>query len=315
MKNKFLIFLSISYLTIFISCSQNNSKLATNTEEKTIDKVNITQTKPHEYGGWYCPDNLNGFPALDINSWENVPVVNGRLPTEEETQSGSSLIFVDVEKYPNAKALDIHLPKLAKFYNKHSKKDELVIVIQAINVLNDSIVGFRYLNGGNGSARINEVIFLSENEINKIPSSHFVSLNIQINATQNEIWEVLTKAEYSKDLQPIFDEDNKLNADWNKSSKVNFKYLNEGNTSDFAANLYGNQYIQIDWEVDDYQYVEKFLLLENKEAKTTDFSIVCGPYNDDFMSQKLILNRWAQRVKELSEKDSKWHDNINYGSN
>ena len=69
--------------------------------------MNIKKQEPHKYGGWYCPDNLNGFPAVDISNWESVPVVNGRMATKEETHNGISLIFVDDLKYPNAKALDI----------------------------------------------------------------------------------------------------------------------------------------------------------------------------------------------------------------
>jgi hypothetical protein len=258
--------------------------------------------KPHKYGGWYCPDNLNGFPAVDIENWKDVPVINGRLATKEETQNGTSLIFVDDKKYPNAKPLDIKMPKLARFYNIQSGKRELVIIIQALNISNDSIVGFRYLNGGNGSARLNEITLLSENEIEKISYSRFINLNIEINATQSEIWDVLTKDEYSKTLQTIFDKKNSLESDWNKSSKVNFKYLEGGNiTSAFAGNVWGNQYIQIDCELGDYQYVEKFLLIENKQTKKTELQIVCGPYSDDFENQRIILNAWAKKVKELSE--------------
>ena len=55
--------------------------------------------KTHDYGNWYCPDNLNGFPAVDIKKWESVPVVNGRMATMEETQNGTSLIFIDNQKY------------------------------------------------------------------------------------------------------------------------------------------------------------------------------------------------------------------------
>jgi hypothetical protein len=43
--------------------------------------------------GWYCPDNTKMFPPVDIKSWNKVPVVNGRLPTFEETQNGTSLIM------------------------------------------------------------------------------------------------------------------------------------------------------------------------------------------------------------------------------
>jgi hypothetical protein len=287
-----------------MSCSQNNTAVKNSIVLKPIEKVNQKKQEPHRYGGYYCPDNLNGFPAVDINNWKSVPVVNGRMATREETQNGTSLIFVDLEKYPDAIPLDIKMPKLARFYNENSRKKEIIIVIQALNISNDSVVGFRYLNGGNGSARLNEVKFLSDKEIENISPSRFVSLNININATKNKIWEVLTKTEYSKTLQSIFDKENKLKADWNKGSKVNFKYPKAGNiTSEFAGNLYGNQYIQNDYGLINDQYVEKFLVVENQETKNSELIIVCGPYGNDFKNQKTILKNWAQRVKELSEKD------------
>ncbi len=283
MINKSLISLALLCLCLVMSYGQN--------------------TKTHNYGGYYCPDNLNGFPAVDINNWESVPVVNGRMATKEETQNGTSLIFVDHEKYPDAKPLDIKMPKLARFYNNHSSKREIVIVIQALNISNDSIVGFRYLNGGNGSARLNEVQFLSDKEIKNISSSRFFTLNLKINATEANIWDVLTKEEYSKTLQAIFDKDNTLEADWYKSSEVNFKYLNlSAITSVFAGDLWGNKYIQIDSRWGEHQYVEKFLLSEKEGATETELQIVCGPYGDDFEKQKSILNNWAQKVKGLSEK-------------
>lgn len=303
MENKSLKTLITLCFFTTMSCSQSSTIVESNKTETAEVKVEVKKTEPHRYGGWYCPDNLNGFPAVDIHNWKSVPVVNGRMPTKEETQNGTSLIFIDREKYPEAKPLDLELPKLARFYNNHSRKEEVIIVIQALNISNDSIVGFRYLNGGNGSARLNEVNFIYENEIATLSSSQFVSFNININATQDKIWEILTKPEYSKTLQPIFDTENTLDADWNKSSKVNFKYPKSGTvTSEFAANLYGNQYIQIDCMADQYQYVEKFLLLENEETKNTELKIVCGPYRADFEAQKVILNEWALKVKELSEK-------------
>jgi hypothetical protein len=30
---------------------------------------------------------------------------------------------------------------------------------------------------------------------------------------------------------------------------------------------------------------------------------VCGPYKEDFEAQKTMLNKWAQKVKELSEQE------------
>ncbi len=207
MKNKTFRILAILCFASFTSCSQNKETESKEAEVSIMQEE--TTTTPHRYGGWYCPDNLNGFPAVDITKWKYVPIVNGRMATKEETQNGTSLIFVDQVKYPHAKILDITMPKLASFYNESSNREELIIVIQAINVDNDSIVGFRYLNGGNGSARLNEVRFLSDNEIEMIPNSRFISNSIKIEATQNEIWDVLTNPENAKALQAIFDKENK----------------------------------------------------------------------------------------------------------
>ena len=287
-------------IATLMSCKQNNTSIKSNKVEKVITVIK----EPHYYDGWYCPDNLNGFPAVDINNWKNVPVVNGRLATKEDTQNGTALIFVENEKYPNAKPLDIKMPKLARFYNNNSKKEEIIIVIQALNIDNDSIVGFRYLNGGNGSAQLSDVKLLSDIEALSITPSRFVTHSIKINATQDEIWDVLTKPAYYEILQRVFDEEGILKANWNRSSKVNFDYHNAGTiTSEFAANLYGNKYIQIDCELGLNQYVEKFLLIENEETKNTELQIVCGPYTNDFEKQKVILNNWAQKIKALSEKE------------
>ncbi len=293
--------LAVLCLISFASCSQINKPV----NDKDLEVVNQTKepikSEPHRYGGWYCPDNLNGFPPININNWKNVPVVNGRMATKEETQNGTALIFPDTLKYPNAKVLDITMPKLASFYNESSRRKELIIVIQAINVDNDSIVGFRYLNGGNGSARLKEVKFLSDNEIEMIPASQFVSVNITIKANQDEVWGILTKTKNAATLQPIFDKDNKLKTDWRKTSNVNYHYSNTGFlTSSYANKLFGNFYIQNDYS--HLHYNEKFLLLENEQTKTTELKIVSGPYGDDFETQKSILNNWIQKVKELSEK-------------
>ena len=304
MTNKSLKTLSLVCIFTLMSCVQNKKTTENEIVEKPLEKVNTVTQEPHNYGGWYCPDNLNGFPAVDLLNWKNVPVVNGRLATKEETQNGTSLIFVDTEKYPDAKPLDIKMPKLARFYNVSSKKEELIIVIQAVKISDDAVVGFRYLNGGNGSARLDEVTFLTEDTIENLTPTRFVVQNITINATPSVIWEVLTKPEYYKTLQAVFDPEGALIQDLKSTSKVNFKYRNGGDiTSEFAANLFGNQYIQIDSKLDDSHYVEKFLLLENDDPKNTELKIVCGPYSKvDFESQKNILNNWGQKVKVLSEK-------------
>jgi len=222
------------------------------------------------------------------------------LPTKEETQNGTSLIFVDIEKYPNAKALDLKLPKLARYYNVNSKKKELVIIIQGVKILKDSIVGFRYINGGNGSARMSEVAFLSDAEIKHLLPARFVSLKVKIKATQNKVWDVITNPKFRNTLQPSINES--LIIDRGNMPKINFKSLNESViTSEFEDKLYGNYYIQIDYTLEEQQLVEKFILIENKQTKSTELQLVCGPYQSDFKDQELKIDAWVKKVKELSE--------------
>lgn len=296
MTNKTLV---STFLILLFGCTNAENQP---TKEKENDN-NKTETK-HNYGGWYCPDNLNGFPAVDLKDWKNVPVVIGRLPTEEESRNGSSLILVDTKAYPSAKAMNMELPKLATFYNQYSKKNEVIIVIQALEIGNDSIVGFRYLNGGNGSAHFSEVTFITENEVANIANAQFVSFDININSSYDRVWEVMTKTEYTNKLQPVFDKKNELSKDWRTTSNVNYYYANKNEmTGMYADMLFGNWYIQNDYLINDVAYTEKFLLLKSEEkTNQTILKVVCGPFNQDFETQQAILNEWTKKVKELSEK-------------
>ncbi len=286
-----------TFLIAMVGCTTAENKPA---QEKQKDET--TKKTTHKYGGWYCPDNLNGFPAVDLKDWKNVPVINGRLPTEEEAKSEKSLIFVDTKAYPDAKAMDIKLPKLAKYYNDYSKKTEVIIVIQAIEVEKDSIVGFRYLNGGNGSAHYKDVTFISENEVATISDAQFVSFNIAINASDDKVWEVMTQSKFTSKLQPLFDIKDYLNKDWKTKSNINYNYTSLKNmTSEYANKLFGCWYVQNDYLIDNVGYVEKFLLLRSEEANQTELKIVCGPFKDDFEAQQFVLHQWAEKVKELSE--------------
>lgn len=301
MKNAILNTLVITGIISISSCSDSQKSTSTLNEPLKVENETPTKSEQHQYGGWYCPDNLYGFPAVDIAEWKSVPVVNNRMATETETKNGTSLIFVDTKKYPNAKPLDMTMPRLARFYNRNANRDDIVIVIQAINVDNDSIVGFRYLNGGNGSSRLSEVTFLSDEEIKSYPSTRFVSQSIEINAKPDAIWEVLTKPEHFETLKTTFDKTAKNKADDRPKANVNFRYSIAGKiTGAYGGELFGNYYIQNDFEKLDY--TEKFMLVENKETGITTLKIVCGPFATDYETQKAVLNNWGQKVKTLSEK-------------
>ena len=293
-KNSLVILGACSLFT----CSQVNKSDAHTNADTTVNTAYHVPSQPHNFVGWYCPDNLNGLPPVDIANWKNVPVINGRMPTLEETMNGSSLIYVDPAEYPTATVLGLTMPKLATFNNPNSGREDVIIVIQAFSIDADSIVGFRFLNGGNGTALISDVKFLSEDAISKIPASRFVAFDVEINALASLIQKVLTEKEYALKLQPTFDENNKLKPNWSEEKNVNYNYPESGAiTAKYADILFGNFYVQNDYTA----YTEKFLLLENAETKSTTLKVVCGPFKDDYERQKDILNNWAEKVKELSE--------------
>jgi hypothetical protein len=288
-------------ITGLMACSQNNKASNTKQAEASTLKYQPMKVPTHRYGGWYCPDNLNGFPAVDIAEWKNVPVINGRLATKEETQTEASLILVDTEKYPNAKPLDITMPRLARFQSPYSKREELIIVIQALNIDNDSIVGFRYLNGGNGSARLDEITLLDENETTSLENAKFYSQTISINATPAAIKAILIKPDNVLQFQSVLEKGLPLKSDWRNTTNVNYHYPKAGKlTSSYADDLFGNYYIQNDY--DTHSFTEKFLVLGNEETNVTELKIMCGPFIDDFEAQKQLLDNWAKQLKLLSEK-------------
>jgi hypothetical protein len=272
--------------------------------ELTTDEIPDSNSEPHSFGGWYCPDNLYGLPAVNFQDWDKVPVVNGRLPTQEETRSGAALIFVDPAKFPDARPLDLNMPKLARFNSPYTNRDEIIIVFQTVVVQNDTIVGYRYLNGGNGSSRFSEVQFLTEAEISEIPVSQFVKLRLQIEATPEQIWQVITSPMRTGLFATVLENGSELKEDWRANTNVNFSYGKSGNlTSDYANLLYGNYYIQNDYD-NEYNYSEKFMISKNEEdSSICNLTITCGPFGNDYEAQLEIITNWGNKVKELSETD------------
>lgn len=290
---------------LFTACSQNppsNAKIETTAKEELPVKVEKKHSKKHPFGGWYCPDNILGFPAVNIQELDKVPIVNGRLPTKEETQNGTSLMYFDPKKHPDAQPLDITLPRLARYYSHYTKKDELVIVIQAVVEAGDTIAGFRYLNGGNGSDWYGELNFISDEAINKLGAMPFVSQSIELNATKRQIWTAITSPYYTKSLGAMFDEGTHIKSDWKQDSEILLKYQPNkiANTGIITA-LWKNTYIQIDYDFDDHHYVEKILLLHNEDNDKVDLQVVSGPYSEDFESQKVVWDNWLKKIKEVSE--------------
>lgn len=300
---KLLFILALTQVLILTSCAQNEDSKTVKeipASVKTVEK--ITAKKTNSYGGWYCPDNLGGFPAVDLAKLNEVPVVIDRLPTKEETRNGTSLLYFDPIEKPDAKPLNITLPKPARYFNKYTNKNEVIIVIQAIEVDNDTVVGFRYLNGGNGSAWYSEVDFLSNDEVSKLGATPFVSINKDLNTTPEKIWEVITNPKYAEILGDALGENTFVESEWKENRSV---YYKNGSNNVIAKGkitiAWTNTYFQIDYDFDGVHYVEKFFMMKNEDTNTTQFRVVTGPYSSDFESKKLNWNNWYAKVKEISE--------------
>ncbi len=296
--------MAFTQLGILTSCAQNDESNFIEKTKTEATPVKKTVEKPtNEYGGWYCPDNLGGFPAVDLAELHTIPVVVGRLPTREETRNGTSLLYFDSEKYPEAKPVDITLPKVARYYNKNTQKNEVIVVIQAVEVDNDTVVGFRYLNGGNGSAWYSEIAFLSDTEVQQMGATPFVAINTDLKTTPEKIWEVITNPKYAKELGAALNENTMMESDWKENPMVYIK----NKAGDIIAKghitiAWENTYFQIDYDLDGVQYVEKFFMSQNQDTQSTQFRVVAGPFATDFESKKMDWNNWYAKVKELSEK-------------
>jgi len=123
----------------------------------------------HSFMAWDCPDNL-AFPRIQLKDWQKVPVVNGRMPTYEEAQNGTSLLYIDKEVKPELKDAEPYkmtLPKLAYFTNPRTQKKEVVIVIQLVQFKDYVWAGIRYISGGNASAMMSDLQFLTDTEVKK----------------------------------------------------------------------------------------------------------------------------------------------------
>ena len=88
----------------------------------------------------------------------------------EEAQNGSSLLYIDKEVKPELKDVEPYkmtLPKLAYFTNPRTNQKEVVIVIQLVQFKDYVWAGLRYLTGGNASAMMSDLQFLTDEEVKK----------------------------------------------------------------------------------------------------------------------------------------------------
>ncbi|MFK7971079.1 MAG: hypothetical protein AB8F95_11965 [Bacteroidia bacterium] len=302
MNNRISISAIISILLIFVSCSglQNAKELSEAVPEEA-QPVETKRVEPHQYGGWYCPDNF-GFVPVDIQKLDEIPAIANRLPTEEELKANMSLIKVDTAKYPDARALEMDLPRVASVYMDYMRRSELAIVIQAIVVQEDTVVGYRFPNGGNGSAWLKDVKFLSEDEVAAKGPQPFFYSNSVVKASTKDIWGAITKTDYFKQLGEKFDQKAFFSSEWNPDARVHLHLDSDGEKAKGSVGMaFGNYYMHIDYYRDGFHYSEKMLIMEDQEDNTTEFFFASGPFPKDFKKQKTSWNNWFEAVEIASE--------------
>ena len=298
LKERILFPVLIIGCAFITACGQNQeAEKQVETEATATDK-----NEPHRYGGWYCPDNF-GFVPVDIKNLDEVPAIAHRLPTKEELHTNMSLIDVDTAKYPDARALDMDLPRVASVYSEHKGMSELVIIIQAIVVQEDTVVGYRFVNGGNGSGWLRDVNFLTEDEVKGMGSQPFFYSKSVLKANSADIWKALSNTDYFKQLGKKFGKEEFFSSDWNPEGEAGLKLDTDSEKANgYVGMVYGNYYLQIDYNRKGFHYSEKLLLMENHEENTTEFFFASGPYPTDFEAQNKALDKWVADVTRMSER-------------
>ena len=304
MINRFSISTIISMLLIFVSCSsQETAKGHLKTTTEKPEPLVSKKKKPHRYGGWYCPDNF-GFAPVDIQKLDEVPVIVDRLPTQQELRDNKSLISVDTAKYPDARALKMGLPRVARIYSDRNGMSELIIVIQAIIVSGDTVVGYRFPNGGNGSAWLSDISFLSEDEVARFGSQPFFYSKSVLKASKEDIWRAMAKTDYFKQLGNKFDKQDFFSSEWTSDSQAHLNLDSGGEkATGYVGTVFGNAYLHIDYDRGGFHYSEKLLMIENQKDNTTELFFASGPYPEDFEKQKSNWGSWFEAVKKASEAD------------
>jgi len=111
--------------------------------------------------------DTNLWPAIDIKSWDKTPAINGRVANEDDVKKGLAIYFIKNNGVDHS-AYKIELPKLAYLTDADTKKEELVVVIQVECTPQDTVAGYRNIDGGNGACMLYELNFLDNEKIKNI---------------------------------------------------------------------------------------------------------------------------------------------------
>ena len=109
----------------------------------------------------------NNWPKFDIKLWKKIPVISGRISTEDEAKKGIA-VFCLKNTGEEHKYFEIDLPKMAYIIDEETNEKELILAIQAEESKHGIVIGYRNPKGGNGACLLNELDFINDDEVNEI---------------------------------------------------------------------------------------------------------------------------------------------------
>lgn len=130
---------------LLLGC-QNKKKNEDNVEKEAMEKA------PPDFG------------PIELSDWESTPHVKGTLASQLDIDEGRAVFLIDPEGGEH-KPLEIEIPSLAHITDEESNKQIKVVVIQGEKIGESSIVGIRYLSGGDGVCMLEELDFIDNEKI------------------------------------------------------------------------------------------------------------------------------------------------------
>jgi hypothetical protein len=103
---------------------------------------------------------------INIEGWRQTPFLVGRLASEEDVQAGRAVFFAVDPSEHEAKPFGLGLPRCALLRDDEGGLSP-VVVIQAEDLREKVLIGYRPLTGGSGICTINELVLLDG------PDGHF----------------------------------------------------------------------------------------------------------------------------------------------
>jgi len=104
-------------------------------------------------------DQINDlWGPLDINTWSQTPCITDRVATKDDVEAGLAVFYINNPR--EMKPLKVKLPACAIHTDQDTKQETPVIMIQAEKFQGQKLIGYRFLNGGNGIGLLSEFTIL-----------------------------------------------------------------------------------------------------------------------------------------------------------